>query len=138
MIFSNTFFVISGRMSSAFTLVALLLAASLITSSTYVFAQENKYEKPIEDTQENAQEFIRELQDVTLKYPLFAKRMGLVAMTGYRIPLLCVGGIDAEHHSAVQSSCIKQFIEQNIKPDYQYCLDFANRAACRPAVHALE
>ncbi len=138
MIFSNTFFVISGRMSSAFTLVALLLAASLMTSSTYVFAQENKYEKPIEDTQENAQEFIRELQDVTLKYPLFAKRMGLVAMTGYRIPLLCVGGIDAVCHRNTQDSCIKQFIEQDMKPDYQYCLDSANRGCCSPAVIATE
>lgn len=77
---------------------------------------------------------IRELREVEKKYPLVAKRLGLVFKGAIdRLPLLCIGGIDSELHSAAQDSCIERFREFGQRPDYNYCLAYANRIACRPA-----
>jgi hypothetical protein len=113
---------------------AILVALSVMNLPGSVFAQEAKYERPLQDTSENAEQLIREMKEVTEKYPVLSQRFGLVKIPGFRIPVLCVGGVDGICHQARQKSCIKSFISAGQKPDYNYCLDQANTGCCRPAV----
>lgn len=111
--------------------IIALLAINLPMSAN---ADETKYERPLKDTNENAEQLIRELKEVTEKYPVLSQRFGLVNTSGFRIPMLCIGGVDAVCHSQTQNWCIQNAISLGMKPDYNYCLELANKGCCRPAV----
>jgi hypothetical protein len=73
---------------------------------------------------------VRELREVRKRYPLLSERLGLIHKFG-RPLFLCIGGVEPSCHQAVQQQCIDS---NTSKPDYQYCLDQANRVCCKPAV----
>lgn len=103
----------------------------LLCAPTGAFAQQAQDESPAAENEEYNEDLVRELREVQETYPLLARRLGLVHVLGVSLPLLCIGGIDPQCHQSVQQNCIDSGPG---RPDYQYCLDLANRVCCRPAV----
>lgn len=121
-------------------ILTFLIALSAVYMPASVLAQETTYERPLPDTNENAEKLILELKEVTERYPILSQRFGLVQITGYRIPMLCVGGVNETLHGQLQAFCIKDAISrgEEKKDYYNRCLDFANTGSCRPAVFTTE
>lgn len=124
---------LSNKLRIRFYPVAILIALSAMHLPTSVVAEENKYEGPLQDTNENAEQLIRELKEVTEKYPVLSQRFGLVKIPDYRVPMLCVGGVDVICHQETQNSCIQNPFPPGTRPDYNHCLDLANKLCCLPA-----
>lgn len=112
-------------------LTLILLCASSSCASTGVFGQEAQDEAPAIENEEYDENLVRELREVQEQYPLLARRLGLVHVLGVRLHLLCTGGVDPGCHQSVQQNCIDSGPG---RPDYQHCLDLANRVCCRQAV----
>lgn len=102
----------------------------MFLASAGVVAQEVQDEAPAGPNGGYNGDVVSELREVQEKYPLLSERLGLVGIQGFRIPLLCIGGIDPACHRSVQQNCLDSGPG---RPDYQHCLDLANKVCCRPA-----
>ena len=111
--------------------VFFLTIILLLGGSVNAVAAETEKQAQIIKKQKYYNGLSLELREVRKKYPELAKKLGLVHQRGVRLPLLCIGGVDSQCHRAIQQSCINNSIG---KPDYQHCLDLANRICCEPAV----
>ena len=114
--------------------LAVLIALYAVHVPMSAPAQEAKYERPLEDSSENAEQLVRELEEVTARYPVLAHRIGLLNIRGFRIPMACVGGVDAVCHQKTQTWCIDNALSQGETNPYSRCLDLANKSCCQPAV----
>lgn len=128
----NNTYNIGPRGKKHFTLgVVFLTIIFLLGGLATADAADNNKQVQLTKKQKHYNSILFEMREVKKKYPRFAKRLGLVYQKGLRLPLLCTGGVDAQCHQTTQQSCINNSIG---KPNYQYCLDLANRTCCRPAV----
>ena len=109
------------------------LTIVLLGGSVSAFGAETQKQTQTIEKKKYNDELVRELREVKNKYPLLAERLGLVHRLGFRVPLLCLGGVDPQCHRLVQQSCIDSMREHG-RPDFQFCLDQANQVCCKPAV----